>query len=222
MLDLVNSLRPVLQALQAGGNGAAPVWQLWERWSAEVVADFWSVARIGVAATTGLMGVVSLPRVFVFRLRGDDPHPLPWIRVLLSCALGQRLYPHPQWQRLAQLWEAYYPADTQPAAERRLLAALRASLPTMAGLLAEHRPAALRGASLPQALEVAQRQPAYLAGVFRRWQRLPQQMYDAAPVQVFAVLGQARVDGTLSPEEESVLLSRLLTHWALRNSLTDL
>jgi hypothetical protein len=221
LLDLVNSLRPVLQALQSGGSGPPHVWQLWERWISEVAADFWSLARVGVVATLGLVGVVSLPSVFVFRLNVDDPHPVPWIRVLLSCAMGERLYPHPQWRRLARLWESYYPAGALPEGERRLLLELRASMPALAGLLANHRPAALRGASLPQALQVARRQPRYLSLLFRLWQRLPQRMYDAAPVLVFAVVGQARADGKLSPEDESVLLSRLLTHWALRNSLTD-
>lgn len=42
------------------------------------------------------MGVVSLPAWFVFRLNGDDPPPMPWVRVKLSCALGDALYPHPQ------------------------------------------------------------------------------------------------------------------------------
>lgn len=47
-------------------------------------------------------------------------------------------------------------------------------------------------------------------------------MYQSSPVLVFAVIGQARADGILSPEHESILLGRLLTHWALRNTLTDL
>jgi hypothetical protein len=38
---------------------------------------------------------------------------------------------------------------------------------------------------------------------------------------VFAVLGQARADGQLSPEDEAVLLAKLLTHWALRSSLNS-
>jgi len=84
LLDLVASLRPMLQAMQHGGSGLVHVWQLWERWISEIVADFWSLARVGVAATLGLIGVVSLPRVFVFRLNVDDPHPVPWLRVRLS------------------------------------------------------------------------------------------------------------------------------------------
>ena len=49
------------------------------------------------------MSVVSLPRWFVFRPSGDDPHPTPWIRVQLSCAMGAALYPHAQWEALGRL-----------------------------------------------------------------------------------------------------------------------
>ena len=65
LLDLVNSLRRCSQALQRKGGAEQPAWNIYERTISEVVADFWAVARVGVAATTGLMGVVSLPRAFV-------------------------------------------------------------------------------------------------------------------------------------------------------------
>jgi hypothetical protein len=223
LLDLVNSLRPLLQAMQGGRDGAerpgGGAWRLWERWISEIVADFWSLARLGVAATLGLIGVVSLPRPFVFRLNADDPHPVPWIRVKLSCAMGRALYPHRQWDRIERLWESYYPpAGLAPALLARL-AALQASMPALVELLARHRPAALRGSTLPQALGVAARQPERLARLFRLWQRAPARMYRAAPSLVFAVLGQARADGALEPEPEAALLGRLLTHWALRSTL---
>lgn len=218
LLDLVNSLRPLLQSMRRGA--AAPrVWQLWERWISEIVADFWSLARVGVAATLGMIGVLSLPRVFVFRLNVDDPHPVPWIRVKLSCALGRALYPHPQWDRVERLWQAYYPPEGLAQEPRRLLAELEASMPALVGLLVNHRPAALRGAALTEVMAVRLRQPARLVQLFRAWNRAPQQMYLAAPSLVFAVIGQARADGVLSPEDESALLAKLLTHWALRSTL---
>ncbi|WP_300757197.1 hypothetical protein [Janthinobacterium sp.] len=219
LLDLVASLRPVLQAMQHGGSGDVRVWRLWERWIAEIVADFWSLARVGVAATLGLIGVVSLPRVFVFRLNADDPHPVPWLRVKLSCAMGRALYPHAQWTRIEQLWQAYYPLAGVPAGQRQLLLQLQASMPALVGLLVQHRPPALRGRSLPEVMEVRLRQPALLAQLFRSWSLAPRQMYQAAPTLVFAVLGQARASGSLGPEDESELLGRLLTHWALRSTL---
>ncbi|GGC11534.1 hypothetical protein [Pseudoduganella buxea] len=219
LLDLVASLRPVLQALQHGGSGPPRVWRLWERWVSEVVADFWSLAKVGVVATLGLIGVLSLPRVFVFRLNGDDPHPVPWLRVKLSCALGRLLYPHPQWSRIEATWDAYYPLAGLSLPDRELMLELTASLPAMAALLANHRPRALRGASLTEAMAVRERQPAVLARLFRWWHAAPQRMYDSAPALVLAVIGQARADGELAPEDESVLLERLLTHWAMKNAL---
>lgn len=219
LLDLVNSVRPVLQGLQRGGGGDPNVWRLWERWISEIVADFWSVARVGIASTMGLIGVVSLPRPFVFRLNADDPHPVPWIRVKLSCAMGNALYPHPQWVRLAELWESYYPPRDLGANWQRLLAQLQESMPGFVALLVNHRPRALRGRSLIEVLDLSERQPVRLARTFRIWNRSPAAMYRAAPTLVFAVLGQARADGQLSPEDESVLLAKLLTHWALRSTL---
>jgi hypothetical protein len=108
LLGLVPSLRLVLRAKQLVAREPL-AWRLWERWISEIVSDFWSIARVGIASTLGLIGVVSLPRPFVFRVNVDDPHPTPWIRVKLSCAIGNDLYPHPQWQRVAKLWESYYP-----------------------------------------------------------------------------------------------------------------
>lgn len=219
LLDLVGSLRPLLQALQRGTGGQAQVWQLWERWISEIVADFWSLARVGVAATMGLIGVVSLPRAFVFRFAADDPHPVPWIRVKLSCAMGASVYPHPQWARIARLWEEFYPIAGLEPEQRQLLAQLQASMPALVGLLVNHRPAALRGNSLVEVMQVRARQPARLVRLFRAWNAVPARMYQAAPSLVFAVIGQARADGALSPEDESTLLGRLLTHWALRSTL---
>src|SRR5919201_3290740 len=118
LLDLVPSLRPLLHAQ---GERARPrhreAWMLWERWISEIVADLWSVGKLGIGSTLGLIGVVSLPAWFVFRVARDDPHPAPWNRVRLSCALGDALYPHPQWRELSQLWGALYPPG-RPHPER--------------------------------------------------------------------------------------------------------
>lgn len=218
LLNLINSLRPLLHAMQRT-RPRQLAWQLWERWLSEILADFWAVARVGIAATVGLMGVVSLPRAFVFRVSVDDPHPIPWIRVKLSCAMGNALYPHPQWQRLADLWESFYPtADLEPQ-NRALLAQLEATMPGFVGLLVNHRPPALHGDALVEALAVEERQPARLAAAYRAWQRAPAQMRAAPPSFVFAVIGQAKAAGWLTPEAESRTVANLLTDWALRTAL---
>jgi hypothetical protein len=58
----VESLRPALGRAEASAPPPErPAWRLWTRWVSEVVADFWSVGKLGIASTLGLLGVVSLP-----------------------------------------------------------------------------------------------------------------------------------------------------------------
>jgi hypothetical protein len=218
LLDLMPSLQAEIKGLPHV-SGDTEVWALFERWLSEILADFWSVARIGLVSTLGLIGVVSLPRAFVFRLNLDDPHPMPWLRVKISCAIGQALYPHPQWARTARVWEAFYPLDNLDDTRRDLISRVEATLPEFIGLLVDHRPASLRGRTLREVLDLDNRQPAQLLARFETWRTAPKWMYRAPPTLVFAVLGQAKADGRLSPEDESELLVRLLTHWAMRSTL---
>jgi hypothetical protein len=219
LLGLVESLRPVLRSLQRRGGSEAVLWQFWERWISEILSDFWSVAKVGVAATLGLMGVVSLPRPFVFRVSLDDPHPIPWIRVKLSAALGDALYPDPQWRTLAVTWEALYPRVRLSQGKLNLLAALERSMPAFVSVLVNHRPQSLRGHSLGEALASENRQPSRLRAQLAAWGGSRLKMQSAPPCLVFAVLGQARADSRLSPEQESRMLADLLTDWAMRSTL---
>src|SRR6202012_935639 len=120
LLGLVESVRRELRRIYEDRADNTAVLRLWERWISEILADVWSVARSGIASTSGLIGVVSLPRPFVFRLNQDDPHPTPYIRVKLSAAFGQAIYPQPAWERLIQLWESYYPGGPLDRSQRQL------------------------------------------------------------------------------------------------------
>jgi len=225
-LALVASLRPELAAQVRAGD---PAWPLWQRWLSEIVADLWAVARIGVASTLGLMGLVSVPRRFQFQIRNDDPHPAPWIRVKLSCRFGAALYPHPQWRELSALWDAFYPL-TGPIAgptgglglgERRLLDALRATLPELVARVVAHRPPALGGARLGETLAAPDRRPEALAGAFERIRGDAAQLASLSPSLAFAMIGQACFDGRITPEAESRVLAALLAHWALSATIAE-
>lgn len=216
LLDLLNSMRMALNQKQQRDTARQGAWAMYERWISEILADFWSVARLGVASTMGLIGVVSLPRAFVFRMSGDDPHPFPWIRVKISAAIGATLYPHPQWAQVAALWESYYPPQRVEGEQRELIALLEDTLPDFAAMLANHRPRRLGGQALREVLSVAERQPERLIALWKSWRGAPAQMREAPPTLALAALGQARADGTLEPERESRLVSELLTYWALR------
>ena len=219
LLDLIGSLRPVLQERIHAGGADKQAWICWNRWISEIIADFWAVARLGVTATVGLMSVVSLPRTFMFRINLEDPHPAPWIRVKLSCAMGAMLYPHPQWKALAEIWDRYYPLAGLDKQLQTLFVLLEQQLPHLITLFCGHHPAALRGNSIAAAITSADRQPDRLASIYQAWHRSPQLMRQSSPTLAMAVIGQAKMDNSISPAEESRLMAKLLRYWAFRITL---
>jgi hypothetical protein len=220
LLNLVPSLRASLLNIRSQQvPELRPAWAMWERWISEIVADLWALAKIGISSTLGLIGIVSLPRAFVFRVNPNDPHPFPWIRVQLSCALGDALYPHAQWRQLAETWaELYPPAGLDPQREE-VVVLLQYSLPRVVQAILEHQPAALRGRSLGETLVMPERAPQQLSARFESWREAPGRMWSAPPGLIFATLGRARITGRLAPEEEDRILARLITHWALKSTL---
>jgi hypothetical protein len=100
-----------------------------------------------------------------------------------------------------------------------MLQLLERTLPRLVQLLIEHRPVSLRGSTIPEALDLDERQPARLRAVLARWRKMPKDMYQARPTLCFAVIGQGRADGCINPEEESAITGKLLAHWALRSTL---
>lgn len=214
LLDVLNPLRQALRGKAAADSPRRQAWELFERWISEIISDFWSVATLGISATTGLIGVVSLPQYFVFRMNIDDPHPFPWIRVKISLAFGQALYPDAQWKRLEGFWNNAYPIQHLPANKQTLLRQIEACIPAFVEQVIEHRPAKLQGKTLASVFPLAARQPQQLRQLQRAWKKNPQAIYQARPALVFAVLGQARADHRITPEEESALLKGVLREWA--------
>jgi hypothetical protein len=220
LLRLVESLRPMLQRRRAAGPPAERVsWTYWERTLSEVIADFWAVARVGIASTLGLIAIVSLPKAFVFRVALDDPHPFPWIRVALSCAIGQRLYPHPQWGQLANVWSQLYPSSDVEPARRAIIDGLLATMPSYVDVIAGHRPATLRGRTIGELIVSPERTPAELSRSIQKWAGRQGLIEQAPPTLAFAALARARVTGALDPGAEDELLGRLIRHWALESTL---
>jgi hypothetical protein len=214
LLDLVASLREALRKPAPSGIGVR-AWERFGAWISEIVADFWSVAKLGITSTAGLLGVVSMPAAFVFRDVPGDPHPIPFIRVKLSAAIGNALYPDPQWARITELWSSLYPVAGLEAERRGLFAELEGSAPAFSEFLVSHRPRRLGGRMLGEALGSADRMPERLLTLFEQ-RRSVAKLTQLRPSLAFAVIGQARSHGLVTPELEGDLLAELLRRWAWR------
>jgi hypothetical protein len=216
-LGLVESVRSELRSWAR--REPAGVWPVFDGWTSEILADCWSVGQLGITSTVGLLAVVSLPSYFVFRPSGADPHPTPYLRVLISSRIGEALYPHPQWAAMRRTWRAMYPTANLPASAAADLRRVETAIPRFVRVLLAHRPPALDGRPLRALWPTAERRPDRLLALHRRWGTDVAVLSRRRPTLALAVLGQARTGGLLTPEEESRVLSDLLTVWAVRSSL---
>lgn len=219
LLGLIPSLRASLRRQTKRRPGEAEAWRLFDRWISEILSDCWSVGMLGIGATSGLMGVVSLPRYFVFRMNLDDPHPFPWIRVKISCAFGQALYPDGQWGKLSKLWDQLYPTNRLQEEQQRLIFLLEKTIPAFVQLVLNHRPKLLRGKTFESVFPANMRQPMRLRQLYQNWKVKPGLAQRSRPSLAFAVLGQARSDQLLSPNVEGKLLKELLQKWAMKRNV---
>lgn len=217
LLDLIPSLKPVLDDLEKRDKPRSIAWRLLNRWISEILSDFWSVSFLGISATTGLMSVVSLPKYFVFRAVDNDPHPFPWIRVKISLAFGKQVYPEDQWHRLEQLWESMYPKTELKQEALEMIAILEATLADFAKLVVDHKPLKLKGKKIGDIFPYEDRPPHRLRSLFRQWKLDQETMKTQRPSLVFAVIGQARADNVITPFTENRVLTNMLRHWALVN-----
>ena len=211
LLGLTSSIREEIKQNYANQRP----WELLNRWLNEILSDFWAMAHIGISATYGLMSVVSLPSYFVFRIATDAPHPFPWIRVKISIAFGKYLYPHQQWHELESQWEKLYPVADLPEDKKQIIQELEEILPLFAESVANHAPKSLKGVVLKDIFPFEERHPEQLLATFKTWQKNKQLMVAARPTLVFAAVGQAKAVGIINAHEESKMLTKLLTQWAL-------
>lgn len=216
LLNLVPTLQAAMQPLLHGPGMALNPWQSWHRWVSEIVADLWSVSRVGMASTLGLINVVSLPRPFVFRANLDDPHPTPWLRVLLSAEMGRQLYPHDEWQRLRTTWQQMYPGHRHDVEQRDVMHALAEHIPLFVHWLLRQPVPAANYRTLRDLLFDPALGPHALHNRFEQWEQSPRLVDAMRPCQVFALAAYARLVRGKGSQAESHNLHRLLHRWALQ------
>jgi hypothetical protein len=213
LLDLVPTLKMAL-AKKSQERTAGYAWKFFDRWISEIVCDVWAVGHLGICATLGLMGVVTLPKYFQFRLVLSDPHPAPYVRVFLSCAFGKKIFPHPQWDTIWNLWKTFYPRQGLKKETLSILDELEKETDTLVDLVVNHSTKEMKGRKLMQFFPVAERRPGSLQQVYKLWKAKKITLNRMPPTLVFAVMGQAKFDLVIDAAEESSILAKQLRQWA--------
>ena len=214
LLDLIPTLKARLAGRYQQQERDGLAWKYFERWISEIIADVWATGHLGVTATLGLMGVVTLPRYFQFRIDQKDPHPAPYVRVLLSCAFGKKFFPHKQWDKLCGLWKIFYPRQGLPKELNIILDEIEKGIPAFVELVTEHSTKEMKGKKLFELFPLQERQPANLQTLYQAWKTKKLSLYTIPPSLVFAIMGQAKSDLVIDAVRENDILTRLLRYWA--------
>ncbi|AFV00123.1 hypothetical protein [Simiduia agarivorans] len=200
-------------------RGQHPTKDHWTRWRSEIIADVWALAKLGCAATTGLISVMSLPKPFVLKMTGlDDPHPWPWLRVMLSCRLGYALFGSDHFKRLEQHWLRVYPLDDATAISRKNAEQLLAAMPWF---IEQLQTLQVNGQPWLSLFDTGQVNPVRLRAPLQQFLRYPRIIRHWRPTRVFALLGLARLENAVSAEREAMLLDQALNYWASSPKHTD-
>jgi hypothetical protein len=88
--------------------------EAWEGWAGEVAADAHAFAQAGWAPLAALANVVDGPTPRVYRLPIGDPHPFPWVRVMLNAAFCRSWFGPGPWDDMARTWRDRHPPDRAP------------------------------------------------------------------------------------------------------------
>ena len=105
----------------------------WSSWSSEIAADTYAFALTGYGSVAALHDVVS-GGPSVFREIPGDPHPVPYLRVLLVVQMAVRFFGVGPWDDLARAWQRAYPVAEAAPRTRRLVERSLPYLPRLAEL----------------------------------------------------------------------------------------
>lgn len=106
------------RALDAGMRSFGDeVAQIWGSWSSEIAADAFAFIFTGYAAVATLQDVLSGSNRMVFHFHPGDPHPVPYLRVLLGTAMCRLVFGTGPWDDLEAYWLKDY---SLPAAQPSL------------------------------------------------------------------------------------------------------
>jgi hypothetical protein len=148
-------------ALRHELDGRAPraLVDAWADTASEVVADIHAFVHCGYAAVAALHDVVASEEAAILRYLPGDPHPIPFIRVLLNVELCKRMFGAGPWDELAEAWmEVNSPSKAAPGT-REFLQSSVGLLPQIADLCLSRRLRALGGKSIIELVDPGRVRP---------------------------------------------------------------
>jgi hypothetical protein len=131
-------------------------------WASEIAADAFAFVHTGYASVAALHDVIDGPDSTVFQYLPTDPHPIGYLRLLLTVEWCRLSYGEGPWDGMAATWTAHHPLEGAPESLRDFLAGCVAALPAMAAAVLRKRYRAFHGGTLPSVVDPQRVSPSAL------------------------------------------------------------
>ena len=212
-LGLVVSLpKMTIEVLE---NAGAPktIHKLFALWMKEIGPDFWGFCNCGIAQPSSVREILSLPKNYVFKVSSTDPHPPPFLRVLLAIEWCRQQWGSGIWDAWERSWTMMYPMKELRSEEKKIISTAKEYIPTVSHALFRTRFRTLNGGTILSLFDIDAIAPTRLENVVRKAQNSNiLNLKGFSPGGQLAVFRMIRERGILSEES----LDQLMTEWLVR------
>ncbi len=206
------ALWPRIAAAALARQGASTrVQHLFGQWMSEIGPDFWTFGCSGIAAAGGIRELIVLPPVLMLRISETDPHPPPYLRVLLNFEWCRQQWGRGRWDDWEHEWLALYPLDGLPRAQRDTLDTCRRLLPALSRALLHTRLRVLGGRPMRALFDLDALHPLRLQRLAAGARHGRLDLRGLRPAAQLAVFRLVKEQGLLTPEQLDAVMATWLT-----------
>ncbi|MDR4497122.1 MAG: hypothetical protein MRK02_04240 [Candidatus Scalindua sp.] len=209
-LGLVNVLPEAISEALAHAGAPEVIRKLFALWTMEIGPDFWGFCNCGAAQASSAMEILCLPPSQVFKVSATDPHPPPFLRVLLSFEWCRQQWGIGDWDEWEKQWLTLYPLEAASERERKVLAAGRRYVSTVSRALFHTKFSVLDKRAMPSLFDLNRNAPERLERFVRDAENSGiLDLSELSPCAQLALFRTLRNKSTLSEQS----LDRLMTTW---------
>lgn len=209
-LGLVQRLPEVISESLADAGAPELIQNLFARWMMEIGPDFWGFCNCGTAQASSLMEILTLPQKRVFKVPAHDPHPPPFLRVLLAFEWCRQQWGSGDWDDWEKQWLALYPLDEVARQDQKVLVAGKRYLSAVSRTLFQTKFGMLDQRTIPSLFDLERIAPARLESLIRAAES--NGILDLSGLSPCAQLALFRMLRSKSKVSEQAL-DRLMTTW---------
>lgn len=209
-LGLTNVLPKAISEALADAGAPGLIRKLFALWCMEIGPDFWGFCNCGAAQASSVMEILTLPQERVFKVSSADPHPPPFLRVLLAFEWCRQRWGSGDWDEWEKQWLAIYLLKEASAKDRKILTAGKRYLPAVSRALLRTQFSALDKRTIPSFFDFDSISPMRLGRlVGEACSSGILDLSELSPCGQLALFRTLRVKSNLSEQS----LDRLMTTW---------